>query len=136
MTEVFLGVIAAAVLVMAVVQVSVAMQATKLSRQVTETTAALHRDLRPLIERVDRISSDLARVSQTAVVQAERIDRLLASTVDRVDETLELFQTSVTKPMRQGAALVAAVRAAVGVFRGVKEHRRQLQDEEEALFVG
>jgi len=135
-TEVLLGVIAASVLVMAVVQVVVALQATKLSRQATETTAALRRDLRPLIERVDRISGDLTRVSEMAVVQAERVDRLMASTVDRIDDTLELVQTAVARPVRQGAAIVAAVRAALDVVRGVKEHQRHLHDEEEALFVG
>lgn len=133
---VFLGVMAAALVVMAVVLTMTAVQAARLSKQASETTAALQRDLRPLIEKVDRISTDLARVSQTAVVQAERVDRLMASTVDRIDETLELFQTSVAQPIRQGAAIMAAVRAAVGVFRSVKEHQRQLQDEEEALFVG
>jgi hypothetical protein len=38
--------------------------------------------------------------------------------------------------VRQGAAAVAAVRAAVDVIRGIRDRRRQAQDDDEALFVG
>ena len=61
-------------------------------------------------------------------------------TARRVDETLTTVQKTVFGPLRQGAALMAGIRAALGVFRpdSARGHRRRgrLRDEDDALFIG
>jgi len=69
-------------------------------------------------------------------VQAERIDQVMESTARRIDETLTVVQESIVGPVRQGAALMAGLRAAMDVFRSGSERRRHGRDDEDALFIG
>ena len=136
LSVVFLGVISVALVVMAAVQVAVVVTAAKYARQAADTAAALRQDVKPLLEKANRISDEAARASTLAVAQVERVDRMLASAAERIDETLGLVQSSVVQPVRQGAAILSAIRAAVGVFRGAQDRQRQAQEDDEALFVG
>ena len=77
----------------------------------------IRREVMPLVAKAHRISDDAARVASMAVVQIERVDRLLALTADRVNETLAVIQPAVIEPVRQGAAVLTAMRAAVSAFR-------------------
>lgn len=133
---VWLATIALAVVVMAVVQVAVVLQAARMARQAAETVQDLRRELRPLIEKANRIADDAARATALATAQVERVDRLLATTAVRVDEALTLVQSAIVEPIRQGSAFVTAVRAALAVFRSWQDRPRRNRDEEEALFVG
>jgi hypothetical protein len=103
---------------------------------VAATAEELRREVKPLIEKAHRISDDAARVTALAVVQAQRVDRLLESTAARVDETLAIVQQAVLEPVRQGAAVVSAVRAALTAFRAWRQHDQHAREEEDALFVG
>ena len=62
----------------------------------------------------------------------------MESTVRRIDETVTVVQDVVIGPVRQGAALMAGLRAAIEVFRGRSERRRRGRDEDDAdsLFIG
>jgi hypothetical protein len=134
---VFLGIMAVALVAMAGAQVAVALSTRQAARQVADAVQALQRDVRPLVDRANRMTEDAARVVALAATQAERIDRLLAEASSRIDQTLEVVQGAVVGPIRQGAALVAAVRAAVTAVRAWQGHRGPAQrDEEETLFVG
>jgi hypothetical protein len=59
----------------------------------------------------------------------------MAATSQRLDQTLNVVQGALVGPVRQGAAVITAVRAALALLR-----RRRAQasgrDDEEALFVG
>ncbi len=136
MTEVWLGVIAVAVLVMAAVQVMVGLLVLRATRQASAATESLRRELTPLIAKVHKVADDAGRVSALALTQAERIDQILVATADRVDETLRVVQASLIAPVRQGAAVLAGVRAALAVFRSRQDRKRYGRDDEDALFIG
>jgi uncharacterized protein YoxC len=133
---IWLAVIAVAVLVMAVVQVGLVVVVMRSARQATDTLQQVRRDVQPILERAQRISDEAARATALATAQVERIDGVLASTAVRIDQTLSIVQGAIVEPVRQGAAVVAAVRAAMAVFRGIGERQRSARSEEEALFVG
>lgn len=133
---VFLGIMAVALVAMAVAQVLLALQAARLSRQAAETLAAVQRELRPVIDKVNRVTDEAARATSLAVVQVERLDRLMTVTTHRVDETLGIVQQAILEPVRHGAAVAAGFRAALGVLRNWRDRRRHTADDDEALFVG
>jgi len=136
-SEAWLATLALAVAVMAAVQVVVLLVAARALRQATDTLVQLRTDVQPIVERAHQVSIEAARAAAFASSQMERVDDLLATTAARVDQTLSLVQGAVVEPVRQGAAVVAAFRAAVAVFRGIGDrHRAATRDEEEALFVG
>jgi hypothetical protein len=130
---VFLGLMALALLTMAAVQVAFAIQAAKLARQAADAMESVRREVRPLIEKATRVTDDAARAASLAAAQVERVDQMMRTTTERIDETMGIVQHAIIVPVRQGAAVVAAVRAAFDVLRG---RRRQGHDEDEALFVG
>jgi uncharacterized protein YoxC len=134
--DAWLATIAVAVVVMAVSQVVVLVVAARAVARATETLAELRRDVQPIIERANEVSIEAARAAAFASSQMERVDLMLASTAARVDQTLSLVQGAVVEPVRQGAAVVSAFRAALAVFRGIGDRNRASRDEEEALFVG
>ena len=128
--------IAVAVVVMAIVQIVILLLAARMARQTSDTIQQIRQDLRPIVEKANRISDDAARATALAAAQVERIDGMLDSTARRLDETLGAVQGAVVGPARQGAAFVAAMRAAIAVFRSIGDRHRSDRDEEEALFVG
>lgn len=130
------GVMAIALVVMAVVQTLAALVALKLARQTAGMLEELKRDIAPLIEKATKLSDDAARVASLAVVQMERVDRLLVSTAERIDDTIVTVQRSLIEPARHGAAAFAAVRAAFAAVSGWRERSSAAREEEEALFVG
>jgi len=134
---VFLGVMAVALVVMAAIQVYLMIVAVRAAQEVSVAVADLRREIKPLSEKVHRIADDAAKAASLAVYQAERVDRFLATTVDRVDTTLGLLQGFASGPIRQSAAIAAAFRAAMTVFRDWKgRSRHSHRDDDEALFVG
>ena len=134
--EVWLATIAVAVAVMAAAQVVVLILAGRALSRATASLAELRRDIQPVIDRVHEVSVEAARAAALATSQMERVDQMLASTAVRLDQTLTVVQGAVVEPMRQGAAVVAAFRAALAVFRGLGDRHRSPREEDEALFVG
>lgn len=133
---VFLGVMAVALVAMAAAQLVAALALMKALRQVTETVRDLHRDVRPIVEKVNRVAEDANRIADLAVLQAERVDMMLRSTTARVDETVALLQRAVLGPIRQGSALMAAVRAGFAAMRAWQGRPATARDDEDPLFVG
>jgi hypothetical protein len=133
---IWLGTMAVALAVMALVQVAVLLGALRLGRELLQTTQELRREITPLVEKAQRISEDAGRVAALAAVQAERIDQLLASTTRKVDDTLSVVLASLVEPVRQGVTLFAAVRALVAGFRGPTGQSHHRREGEDALFVG
>ena len=133
---VWMATIAVAMVAMAVVQIVTLFLAARMMRQTTETLQQIRQDVQPIVEKANRISDDAARATALAAAQVERIDGILDSTARRLDETLGAVQGAIVGPARQGAAFVAAMRAAIAVFRSIGDRQRSDRDEEEALFVG
>lgn len=136
---VWLGVMAGALVVMALGQLVLAIVGARMARQATDAVQEVRRDLRPILEKAQKIANDAARTSDIARSQAERIDQIIALTAQRIDETLTNVQAAVSGPLRQGSAVVAGIRAAMEVLRNVSERRgsaRPREEDEDALFVG
>jgi hypothetical protein len=133
---VWLGTIAIAVAVMAALQIAAAGVLIKTILQALRTIQKLERDLTPLLEKANRIADDAARTSALAAAQAERIDALVTSATDRVDETLDIVQRAIVDPIRQGTAFISGLRAVIAAFRGWREHDRPAREEDDALFIG
>ena len=135
--EVLLGLIAVATLVMAAVQVGLVIVAVRLARQVQDLRASLDGDIRPLIVNLSAASNNVVRVTELAVTQIQRVDRLFGDLADRVDDATRLVQSTLLAPLREGRALLAAVGAALGAMRDMRPtHEEPLPADDDPLFIG
>ncbi len=135
--EVLLGLIAVATLAMAAVQVGLVIVALRLARQVQDLRASLDGEIRPLILNLSAASLNVARATELAVTQAQRVDRLFGDLVHRVDDATRLVQSTLIAPLREGRALLAAVGAALGAMRDMRPAREEpLPSDDDPLFIG
>ncbi len=135
----FLGVIAAATVVMAAAQVLVIVFTSRLARRVDQLQDVYTKEIKPVLADVAAISAGAARVSGMAAAQMERFDRLSADLVQRIEETVTLIQDVVLVPAREGRAVLMAVTAAIAAFRELRNggaKRAAPLDEEDPLFIG
>src|SRR5687767_3680015 len=120
-TNMWLAIIAVSTLVMAVIQVGAiigaAIAARRVQAQVAWVETRLEQQVQPLLDRISVIGADAARISALAVQQAEKADVALSSAAQRMDQTLAVVQNAVVAPAREGMALAAALRAAVGSIK-------------------
>jgi predicted PurR-regulated permease PerM len=138
-SDIFLGVIAVATLVMAVMQIGAVVAALRLARQAQQMIQSVHQDVRPLIARANAIAEEASRTVALATVQAQKVDRLVTDLSQRVDETAGVLQQAIITPAREGLAIVAALKAGLEALRGMRElHPRQGRhaEEEDPLFIG
>ncbi len=135
---VFLGVIALATLVMALIQVGAIVFAARLGRQVQQLVATVQQDVRPLIARANTIADEASKTAALATAQAQKIDRLVTDLTRRVDETSAIVQQAIIAPAREGMALFAAARAALAALRSMRDARARSAgvEDEDALFIG
>ena len=133
-----LGVIAASVLVMALIQVGAIIFAVRLARRLEAIVGRVERDLQPAIERLTSMSGEASRAATLAAAQVERVDRALDDLSRRADRTVANVQRALTRPQREGAAVVAGVRGFVSSLRDQRRARRAAAgfDEDDALFIG
>ena len=135
-SEIFLGVIAVATLVMAIGQVVVAVVAGRLARRVSQIADTIDHELKPLFLQVNGIVRDASRAAALATAQVERADRLFAEIVARCETIANLVQQSIAGPVRQGSAVLVALRAALNIVKTVRTARRHGRpDDEDALFI-
>lgn len=134
----FLGVIAVATALMAVVQIGAIVVLAKVAVQVRDIVTTLQQDIRPLIGRANQIAEEAAKTATIATAQAQKIDRLMTDLTRRVDETSSIVQQAIITPAREGMAIVAALKAGFGALRGMRDMRARPSgvDDEDALFIG
>ena len=149
----FLGIIAAATLIMALIQIGVIVAALRIARQAQETLAAVQRDVkpllakanamaeeaRPLLAKANEMAEEASRTVALATAQAQKVDRLVSDLARRIDETSSIVQQAVILPAREGIAIVSALKAALGALRGFHEFRGRTgrpTDDEDPLFIG
>jgi uncharacterized protein YoxC len=150
---VFLGVIAGATLVMALIQIGAVLAILKVARQAQESMATIQRDVRPLladvrpmldeakpiITRANEIASEASRTMTIATAQAQKVDHMVSDLTRRVEETAAIVQQAIVVPAREGIAIVAAIKAAIGVIRQSGDFRgraRRHETEDDPLFIG
>ena len=132
----FLGVIAVATLVTAIMQVAVLLAAGFLVRRVGRFVDLVEQEVKPILGHLNSIGRDASRAASLATAQVERVDRLFAMLVQRVEETIDTIQTAIGKPAREAAALIAGIRAALAIIRDIRAGRtRSRADEEDSLFI-
>lgn len=138
--QVFLGVIAVATAVMAIVQIGAIVVLGRVAGQVQGILATIQQDIRPLIARANLIAEEASRTATLATAQAQKIDRLLTDLTRRVDETSAVIQQAIITPAREGMALIAAFKAGFSVLKGLGlrdlRGRQGGVDDEDALFIG
>ena len=136
MNDLFLGIIAVAVAVMAAIQVGAIIIGARVAKRVDRLANQIERDIRPVFQNLNVMTAEAARAASLAATQVERADRMFADLTQRVDVTLTTLQNRVLGPAREGAALLAGLRAALGVFRDPRRKRPSSVEEEDALFIG
>jgi len=141
--EVFLGLIAFAVMVMAVIQVAAIVAGIRVARRVDQIARQLDQDVKPLLAHLTAMSSEASRAAALAAKQVERLDTVFGEMAIRLDETLSIAQSFVSGPARQGMAIVAGVRAVFEALQGFREASRRrrasrpgVEEDDESLFIG
>jgi hypothetical protein len=137
-SQVFLGVIAAATAVMAIVQIGAIVLLARVSAQVQGIVATIQTDIRPLLARATAIADEASKTATLATAQAQKIDRLVTDLTRRVDETSAVIQQAILTPAREGMAIIAALKAGFGALKGIRDLRGRPGgvDDEDALFIG
>ncbi|HET9360949.1 MAG TPA: hypothetical protein VFO58_14465 [Vicinamibacterales bacterium] len=125
LTEFFLGLIAVAVLAMAVLQVLAAVFAARAARRLGETVSKLEQDVRPIVANVQAMSADAARAAAIATAQVERAERLLNDASRRVEETMAVVQQTILGPARDGMAIFQAVKTIFTAFSDLRARSRR-----------
>jgi hypothetical protein len=136
-SEVFLGVIAAATLAIAIAQIGVMVAAGAAIRRMERLADRVEADVRPILGHLNAIGRDAARAASLATAQVERADRIFGDVAMRLEQTIASVQSSIATPAREGRALISAFRAAFHAFRELRHNRaRQGRgDDEDALFI-
>ncbi len=139
-SQVFLGAIAIATLLMAIVQVGAAVYAGRLAKRVDRLADQVEQEIRPLFASLNSISRDAARAASLAATQVERADRLMADFTQRAEQTMATVQQVVVGPARQGMALLGGFRAALAALRDARARQSSPSpgtrgEDEDALFI-
>lgn len=151
-SQLFLGVIAAATLLMAIVQVGIIVVAARVARQAQEAAAkaqqtmaaaqqaiaSVREEVQPLIAKAHAIADEAAKSATLAAAQMAKIDQLVTDLAKRANDTSAIVQEAVVAPAREGLAIVAALKAALAALRtgGDARGRTSRSEEEDPLFIG
>lgn len=143
MTDVWLAIIALAVVVMAAIQVGAIVLGLRLARRVDQLTTEIERDVKPLIKNLTHMTAEASRAVTLATAQVERADRLFGDLALSAERTLAIASQLVGGPAKNGFALFSAAKAAYSAFRDLRDASRRRQayrsaapDDEESLFIG
>ena len=137
--EAFLGVIAVATLTMAAIQVGVIVYGMSVARRVNRLLSQVEQEMKPLAESINTIARDAARISSLATGQVERFDRLVTDLTARIEQTATTVNDAILRPLRDGAALMSGVKAALDVIREFTQRARGNRgrpEDDDALFIG
>jgi hypothetical protein len=137
-TDVFIGIIAIATLVMALVQVGFIIYGWTIARRVSRILDQIEQELKPVLDSLSAMARDAARASALAVAQVERVDRLFTDLTERVEYTATTFERAILTPLREGAAVMAGIKAVLAIFKSMmgRTTSNPRTDEEDPLFIG
>jgi archaellum component FlaC len=100
---------------------------------VSEDAVEIGNAARQQLERVDTLIGD---VGKTVEGQLEKVDRLSREVSDRVNETVDVVQTSILAPVREVSALARGVTRGLAVL--MNRNNRNAADQvhpDEELFI-
>lgn len=139
LSTLFMGVIAVAVLALAVTQVATLLYGLRVVRRLDRMADQVQKEILPVIDRVNAVSGDITRATSLAVAQIERADQLFARFAVRAERLMSVGQDAVIEPVRRSAALIEALRAVLESLRGKAGKppgKAPADEEQEALFIG
>jgi uncharacterized protein YukE len=137
MNDIFLGLIAFGVLVMAAIQVGAIIVGVRTARRVEGMLTKLQADIRPIVDNLQSMSADAAQATARISAQVARLEKVLGDLSARIDETATAFRETVAAPIREAMAIVHGVKAAFSVLRGdAKPRKAQPGDDDDPLFIG
>jgi Flp pilus assembly protein TadB len=125
-TDLFLGIIAVAVLVMAIIQVAAIVFAARAARRVGEAMARFEEEVRPIVANLKSVAADAARISSVAAAQADQVEQVLTRVRERLDALLQAVQDAIRRIFPW----------TTWWSRRADPRRRQPTEEEDALFIG
>jgi ABC-type transporter Mla subunit MlaD len=104
-------------------------------KEITTNLAEVSTRLRGQAERMDSTFSDLVDRTHLQVI---RVDELVSRTLDKVEETTEMVQSTVTAPVKQMSAIMQGLSVGIGTF--LHRRRKAAIDaatavEDEELFI-
>jgi hypothetical protein len=137
-SDLFLGIIALATLVMALIQVGAIIAAARFGRRMQQMVVSIQEEVRPLIARANSVAEEASKTAIIASAQAQKIDKLVTDLTRRVDETSVVVQQAVVTPARETLALVAGLKAGLAALRGLRDFRGRpgRVEDEDPLFIG
>lgn len=140
MNDAFLGIIAIAVVAIAIVQVTMLVWAARVAKRVGDSVTRLEQEVRPILTGLQVVASEAARAATAAAVQVNRVDEILGDFRKRVDQTITTLQDTILSPARDVLAMLQALREVF--FGGARRsatndpRRRQPVEDDDALFIG
>ena len=138
MTNLFLGIIAAAVVVMAVIQVAAIVFAMSAARRIGQAADRIEQDLRPVVHNLQTITMDAARAVNLAALQMERADRMFTDLSRRAEQVMAAVP-NLLGPAGKGLAFLRGLRAALAAIQALRRTSRRgagHAEDEDALFIG
>jgi len=137
-TNVWLGIIAVAVLVMAVIQVAAIVFAMSAARRIGQVADRLEQNLKPVVSNLQTITSEAARMTTLAAAQVERADRMFADLSRRAEQVMAAVPT-LLGPAGKGLGFLNGIKAALAAIYELRRSSRRgaaHPDDEDALFIG
>jgi hypothetical protein len=137
-TDIWLGIIAVAVLVMAVIQVAAIVFAMSAARRIGQVADRLEQNLNPVVSNLQTITSEAARMTTLAAAQVERADRMFADLTRRAEQAMAALP-ALLGPAGKGLAFLNGIKAALAAIHELRRSSRRGDthpDEEDALFIG
>jgi hypothetical protein len=138
--DVFLGLIALGVIVMATIQVAAIVFAVRAARRVESVLGQLRQDIRPIVSSIEAMSADIARTTAKAAAQVDRLEELVGQVSKRLDSAAAAVHNAAVAPIRHVMAVVHGIKAAFASMRGATGEGRKRPppgvEEEDSLFIG
>jgi len=117
MSEVFLGVIAVATLVMALIQVCLVIAGIIAVKRMYDMLLRVENTMKPVLAHVDELVIDATASVAAVRVQIDRVEQQAVQVLKRTDQAVQRVQDYLVAPAREGMALAAGARAVFGAFR-------------------
>ena len=144
MQDIFLGVIAVAVAVMAVMQVAALLAVMRLLRNVDGLVSQVGAEVRPLLTDLRAVAADASKATGLVLGQVERVEQMVSDVVSKVEDGIAAFEASVVGPLRDLLGLIGGLGATFAGFRRSTRRRdappaqpeTDNVEDDDGLFVG
>ena len=141
----FVALTAIAVTLQAGVLVAIFIALARVEKDTRQLRRKLDERIDPILDNVEQVTGNLRRqvdkidrmtdvVDGRLRVQIARLDSLLTDALDKVEEAGGTVRENVAGPMREAAAVLQGVRAALSNL-GLRRSRRRSGGDEEELFI-